>query len=153
MSEPRTPPAQGSPTETLRPQRAQRKFHPDLPIPDLSDTVPDSSPVPRASQLCQKPLDDSDQKITKINQAKNVLEELLNNPGSLGSKAMIMDGIEILDLIITQLQSPQELYDQDLTPMDRVIYKMKLDMVKVNTKVDQILEKSRPKTPAQPLDT
>ena len=64
-----------------------------------------------------------------------------------------MDRIEILDLIVTQLQSPQEFYDQDLTPMDRVIYKMKLDMVKVNTKVDQILEKSRPKTPAQPLDT
>ena len=101
MSEPRTPPIRGSPVETSRPQRAQRNYHPDLLIPDLYDPQPVSSPLPRASQQGQKTLESSDQKIVSINQAKTTLEEILKDPGSLGSKALIIDGIEILDLIMT----------------------------------------------------
>ena len=77
----------------------------------------------------------------KINQAKNVLKEVLNDLDSLGSKALIIDRIQILKAIMNQLQSPQEIQDQDLKPMDRLVYKMHLDLAKVNNKVDQILEK------------
>ena len=79
--------------------------------------------------------------MTKINQAKEVLEGILNDQESLGSKALIIDGIQVLDAIMNQIQNPQEIHDQDLKPIERLVYKMHIDLTKVNNKVDQILEK------------
>ena len=99
--------------------------------------------------------------MTKINQAKEVLEGILNDQESLGSKALIIDGIQVLDAIMNQIQNPQEIHDQDLKPIERLVYKMHIDLNKVNNKVDQILEKptyteiiqssSPNKLPSQPL--
>src|SRR5215469_940329 len=135
------PRVQESPIEVARPQKAQRMLLPNQPLPnmDLSSPIPAASPCPIPANRGK--IGNLDQNISKINQAKNVLEEVLNDLDSLGSKALIIDGIQVLDAIMNQLQSPQEIQDQDLKPIDRLVYQMHLDLAKVSNKVDQILEK------------
>jgi len=158
MQEPRTPLNQGIPCIPRDPPQAQRVglLSPlaEHPIPEI-----DSSPCPLPTNRAIS--GNLEQKMTKINQAKEVLEGILNDQESLGSKALIIDGIQVLDAIMNQIQNPQEIHDQDLKPIERLVYKMHIDLNKVNNKVDQILEKptyaeivqssSPNKLPSQPL--
>src|SRR5215469_10512923 len=148
MEGPRTPQpqaAQGSPMEALRPQKAQRSFNPDPPIlGDLENPLPADSPSILAKGRSQgNTSSDPQAKIAKITQAKNILGELLDEVDTLGSKAIIMDGISYLDMIIARFQSPAETHDLDMSPADRLVYKMQHDLVKVSTKVDQVLEQTK----------
>jgi len=135
------PRAQESPIEVARPQKAKRMLSPNQPLLNIGLSSPMQAASPCPIPIIRVEPGNLDQKMLKINQAKNVLEEVLNDLDSLGSKALIIDGIQILEAIMNQLQSPQEIQDQDLKPIDRLVYKMHLDLAKVNNKVDQILEK------------
>ena len=146
MEEPRTP--QGglgsSPKQAARPQKAQKMLSPNQLIPDrgLSPALGASPcPAPQAAFASQIGSDNLNQKITQINQAKNVLEDILSSLDNIGSKALFIDGIQALEAIINQIQSPKVILDQDLNPIERLVYKMHLDLTKVSDKVDQILEK------------
>jgi len=142
---PRTPlpRVQESPMEVARPQKAQRMLLPNQPLPNIDPSSPMTTDSPCPIPIRRVEVGSIDQNILKINQAKNVLDEVLNDLDSLGSKALFIDGIQILDAILNQLQNPQEIQDQDLKPIDRLVYKMHLDLAKVDTKVDQVLEQSK----------
>ena len=141
----RTPPQGGlSPEQATRPQKVQKMLLPNQPILDrgLSPALGASPcPAPQVAIANKLGSDDLNQKITQINQAKNALEDILSSLDNIGSKALFIDGILALEAIVNQIQSPQEIRDQDLDPMERLVYKMHLDLAKVSDKVDQILEK------------
>src|SRR5215469_14121192 len=95
------PRVQESPIEVARPQKAQRMLSPNYPMPNMDFSMPIPSPCPQPKVVIDQNLG---QKITKINQAKDILEEILNDLVNLGSKALLIDGIQILNTIIDQLQ-------------------------------------------------
>jgi len=103
------PRVQESPIEGARPQKAQRVLLPDQLVPSivLSSPMPDASPCPMPTKRVE--LGNLDQNIAKINQAKDALEEILNDLDNLGSKVLIIDRIQVLDTIVNQLQNPQEI--------------------------------------------
>jgi len=148
MEGPRTPQpqaAKGSPIEASRPQKAQRSFNPDLPIiGELDNSLPIDSPSIYAKGRNQGNISlDPQAKIAKITQAKNILGELLDEVDDLGSKAIIIDGICFLDSMITRFYDPMEIHDFDMSPTDKLVYKMQLDLAKVSSKVDQVIEQQK----------
>ena len=77
---------------------------PNQSIPDqgLSPAL-GASPCPAPQKIGSA---DLNQKITQINQAKNALEDILSSLDNIGSKALIIDGIQALEAIVNQIQSP-----------------------------------------------